>query len=250
MADQEQPFTSHVGELRRRLFWSVLVLVATTGLALVFYRRIFSALLVPAQGMNAFTGGLPVFTDVTEFWGATLKVALLTGFALSIPFFLFQAVRFVAPALNSRERRWLYFLLPFSLLSFAGGVAFGYYVLLPPTINFLISFGSGIAAPLIRIGSYINLVTMVLFWMGICFELPIVMFFLTRVGVVTPQWFSGKRRYWIVLAFIIGAVLTPPLGPVNQAIVAGPLLVLYELGILLSKAGARQRAAASFDAAE
>ncbi|MBI4219877.1 MAG: twin-arginine translocase subunit TatC, partial [Chloroflexi bacterium] len=168
MPDSPAPLLAHLGELKRRLILSVFALIFTTGLAFAFHRRILEFLLEPAtsHGLNPYTGGLPVFTDLTELWGAIVKISIVTGFALATPFFLYQVVRFVGPGLRGPERTYLYTLLPASLLAFAAGVAFGYFVLIPPAIRFLVTFGSDIATPLIRIGSYVNLITMLLFWMG------------------------------------------------------------------------------------
>lgn len=235
------PFMSHIGELKRRMIWSAIFFVVATGVSLGFHRQILKFLLAPADDLNAFTGGLPIFTDLTEFWGAAVKISVLTGAMVTLPFFFLQMSLFVAPGLSSRERRWLYSLLPFAVFSFFAGVAFGYYILLPPAINFLLNFGGDVATPLIRIGSYVNLVTMLLFWMGLSFELPVVMFFIAKVGIVTPKQFGGKRKYAVVGAFIAGAMITPTFDPVNQALVAGPIIVLYEVGYWLSRLAARGR---------
>ena len=125
----------------------------------------------------------------------------------------------------------------FILLSFAAGAAFGYYVLIPPAINFLINFGGDIAEPTILIGNYVNLVVMLLFWMGVVFETPAVMFLLAKLRIVSPAGFSKWRRHWVVVAFVLGAIITPTFDPINQTLVAGPLIVLYEVGIWLSKVG-------------
>ena len=108
-------------------------------------------------------------------------------------------------------------------------------------VKFLINFGSDIAIPMIRIGNYINLMLTLLFWMGIVFELPVVLFFLSRIGVVKPGFLSKNRRWAIVIAFILGALITPTLDPVNQIFVAAPIIVLYELGIILAKIGFKIR---------
>ena len=243
MADRPMSLLAHIGELKRRIIRSVLVLIGTTILAFVFHRRILQFLLAPAteHGLNPYTGGLPVFTDLTELWGTIVKVSIVVGIALAAPFFLYQAIRFVSPGLKTGEKLYLYTLMPAGLLAFAGGVAFGYYVLLPPAIGFLVNFGGDLATPLIRIGSYINMMTMLLFWMGVSFELPIVIFFLSRIGVVTPSFLSKNRRWAILLAFVAGAAITPTFDPVNQSLVAGPLIVLYEIGFLLSLVGRRRR---------
>ena len=122
---------------------------------------------------------------------------------------------------------------------FACGAAFGYYVLFPPAVTFLINFGSGVATPLIRIGSYVNLMVSLLFWMGLMFEIPVVLFFLSKVGVVTPKFLSRNRRWAVVLAFVLGALITPTFDPINQVFVALPIILLYELGVILVKIGVR-----------
>lgn len=237
------PLLSHIGELKRRLIYSVIALVVTTAIAFTFHRKILDILLAPASehGLNPYTGGLPVFTDLTELWGAIIKTSVLVGIGLATPFFLFQVVRFVSPGLKTSEKVYLYTLLPASLVAFAGGVAFGYYILLPPAIHFLVTFGGDLATPLIRIGSYVNLITMLLFWIGLSFELPIVLFFLTRIGIVTPKLLLKNFRWAILLAFVLAAAITPTFDPVNQSLVAGPLIVLYLIGYLLSVIGQRRR---------
>ena len=248
MNDSKTPFSAHFRELKRRLIHTVLFFFTATAIALVFHRHILRWLLAPADDLNGNTEGLTIFTDLTEFWGAVVKISVLTGIAITTPFMLFQIARFASPGLKSNERRWVWVLLPASVLSFAAGVAFGYYVLLPPAINFLLNFGGDIATPLIRIGSYVGLVTSLLFWLGAIFELPIVLFFLAKIGVVTPQWLAGKRKWVVVLAFVAGAMITPTFDPVNQSLVAGPIIVLYELGYWLARFGVRNKGKSDIEA--
>ena len=239
MNDPGQPFSYHFGELKRRMIHTVLFFFVSTGVALVFHRQILRWLLAPADDLNRFTDGQAIFTDLTEFWGAVAKVSILAGVAATTPFLLFQIVRFASPGLQANERRWVWVLVPGSLISFATGVAFGYYVLLPPAISFLLNFGGDIATPLIRIGSYMGLVTSLLFWLGVIFELPIVLFFLAKIGIVTPKWLASKRRWVVVVAFVAGAMITPTFDPINQSLVAGPIIVLYEVGYWLARIGVR-----------
>jgi len=241
MNDPKTPFSAHFRELKRRLIHTVLFFFTATGIALVFHRPILRWLLAPANDLNGSAEGLTIFTELTEFWGAVVKISVLTGIAITTPFILFQIARFASPGLKANERRWVWILLPASVLSFAGGVAFCYYVLLPPAINFLLNFGGDIATPFIRIGSYVGLVTSLLFWLGAIFELPIVIFFLAKIGIVTPQWLASKRKWVVVLAFVAGAMITPTFDPVNQSLVAGPIIVLYELGYWLARIGVRNK---------
>ena len=131
--------------------------------------------------------------------------------------------------------------MPVVILAFAGGVAFAYYILTPPALHFLLTFGGDIATPLIRISNIINLMIRLLFWMGLAFETPLVMFLLASLGIASASSLGRFRRYWVVVAFILAAMITPTVDPVNQALVAGPLLVLYELGILLAWLAGRSR---------
>ena len=148
---------------------------------------------------------------------------------------------FVSPGLKSSEKKYLYILMPVSVLVFIVGSLFGYFVLFPPAVKFLLTFGSDIATPMIRIGNYVGLMLSLLFWMGVVFEIPIVLFFLARVGIVTSKLLSRNRKWAIVGAFILGAIITPTLDPVNQILVALPIVVLYEFGIVLSKLGTKIR---------
>lgn len=241
MKDESVPIRQHMLELRRRITLSVVAVIVCTGLAFAFHGQLLTLLMEPVKGFSEIPNQKPVYTELTEFIGAAMKVSLFVGLFASMPFVLYQAVMFIAPGLKPAEKRYLYLLLPFSILVFAAGAAFGYRVLFPPGLSFLLTYGSDVATPYIRIGNYVNLLLRLLFWMGILFETPVVMFFLAKIGVVTPQFFARKRRYAVVVAFILGAIITPTFDPVNQAIVAAPIVVLYEVGIWLAKLASRGR---------
>ena len=239
MSDKRLSIESHLMELRTRLTLSVLAVLICTALSFVFHQAILDFLMDPAEGFAEMPTGKPIYTDLTEFIGVAMRVSLLGGAVLSFPFVLFQIVRFVAPGLSSSEKRYLYLLVPGALISFALGATFGYKVLFPPAVKFLLSFGSDVATPYIRIGNYTSLMVTLLFWMGIVFETPIVAFFLSKIGIVTPELMTRNRRYAIVASFVIGAIITPTFDPVNQTLVALPVIVMYELGILLARLGTR-----------
>lgn len=244
MNDRRLPIGQHLRELRRRLTWSAVAVVVCTGLAFAFHKPILRLLVQPA-GFTDLPNGTLIFTDLTEFIGVAMKTSLVVGLFGALPFVLYQAVMFVSPGLTSSEKRYLYTLMPLSLLVFVAGAAFGYLILFPPAIRFLLSFGSDIATPYIRIGSYINLMLSLLIWMGVVFEIPLVLFFLARIGVVTPEFLAKNRRYAVVVAFLLGALITPTFDPVNQTLVAVPIIVLYEAGVWLSKLGRRAHARAA-----
>ena len=239
MNDKKLPLGHHLIELRNRLTWSVIAILVCTAVAFVFHQRILLALMGPAEGFANMPTGKPIYTDMTEFIGVAMKVSLLGGVVISFPFILYQAVMFAAPGLKGAERRYLYALLPFSLLAFATGALFGYRVLFPPAVKFLLTFGNEVATPYIRIGSYTGLMLTLLFWMGIVFQTPIVAFFLSKIGVVTAGSLARKWRYAIVVAFVLGALITPTFDPINQTLVAVPIIVMYWLGILLAWLGGR-----------
>ena len=235
------PLRSHLVELRRRLTYAAISVLVTTAVAFVFHEQILILLMEPAQQFVDIPNGKPIYTELTEFISVAAKTSLLVGFFISLPFVLYQIVMFVAPGLNPKERKFLYILMPVSLLAFLAGAAFGYRVLFPPMVNFLLTFGSDVATPLISIRSYVNLMLTLLFWMGLIFEIPVVIFFMAKIGLVTPEALARNRRYAIVVAFILGAVITPTFDPINQALVAGPIIVLYEVSVWLAKLAARGR---------
>ena len=240
MSSREFSILEHLAELRRRVLISVLALIVGAGVAFCFFRQIIDLLVRPARDLDAGTGQL-VFIEVTELLTTSVKVSLVAGFVLAMPVILYQVIMFVAPGLTGREKRYLLGFLPAVLLAFMAGVAFGYFVLTPPALHFLLTFGADVATPFIRVSNIVNLMIRLLFWMGISFETPLVMYLLAQIGLVNARMLGRFRRYWVVVAFILGAIITPTVDPVNQALVAVPLLVLYELGVFLARLASRNR---------
>ncbi|MBM3926570.1 MAG: twin-arginine translocase subunit TatC [SAR202 cluster bacterium] len=239
MRDQPKSLRVHLQELRKRLTIALAAVAVTTVLSFIFWERIVDFLLVPADDLTEIEGRL-VFIEVTEMFGVMMKVSMMAGLVIASPVVFMQTIMFVAPALTAKEKLYLYSFVPAVLLSFFAGAAFGYYVLIPPAIEFLVGFGNDIAQPTIRISNYVNVVVMLLFWMGLVFETPVVMFLLAKLRVVKPSAYSKFRRPWVVIAFVLGAIITPTFDPVNQTLVAAPLIVLYEIGLWLSKLAARE----------
>ncbi|MBM4463572.1 MAG: twin-arginine translocase subunit TatC [Chloroflexi bacterium] len=238
--DKVLTLKGHLEEIRRRLIRSLIVIAITTTLSLIFARHIF----------DFFVSRKPedvplVYTRVIEMVTTYFKVCLYAGVVLALPFLLYELVMFIHPALTRNERRYLYLLMPTVILCFLAGAAFGYYVFLPPALGFLLHFPwyEG-PSPFISIGDYISVITKFLFAMGLIFELPVLMFFLTKIGVVSPQWLSRQRKFAIVAAFILAGFLTPTVDPINQTVVAIPIILLYEVGILLSRLARKERPAA------
>lgn len=227
--DRQLTLGQHLEELRHRLLIIALAFALGTGLVFVATPRIFHLLLLPAGDIK------PVFIDVTEMLATYFKVALLGGFILGLPVFLYELVMFIAPGLTPREKRYLYWLLPSAAVLFVGGALFSYFVFLPPALDFLLHFGEDIATPQIRIGNYVAVVTRLMVGTGIVFETPLVMLFLARMGLVSYRTLARGRRWAVVMAFVVGAIITPTMDPVNQTLIAVPVMVLYELGIWLAR---------------
>ena len=241
MRSREQTLLQHLSELRRRVFICVVAVLAGSDVSFVFFEEIVEILGEPARDLGLGTGGELIYTEVTELLTTAIKVSFVSGLILASPIIVSQGVMFVAPGLTRQEKRYLFGFMPVVILAFAGGVAFAYYILTPPALHFLLTFGGDIATPLIRISNIINLMIRLLFWMGLAFETPLVMFLLASLGIASASSLGRFRRYWVVVAFILAAMITPTVDPVNQALVAGPLLVLYELGILLAWLAGRSR---------
>ena len=227
--DKRLTIFGHLGEVRRRLIRSVIAVLITTVIAFIFIEQIFHILILPAEGINL------IYIEMTEMIGTYMRVSLVSGIILAMPYLTYHFLMFVSPALTSREKRNVYLILPWVALMFAAGVAFGYFILLPPAIKFLITFGSDIATPQIKIGNYIAIVTRLLLAIGLVFEMPVVTTFLAKIGVVSPKWLAAKRKPAIIIAFVLAAIITPTFDPLNQTLVAAPLIVLYEMSIWLAK---------------
>jgi len=234
MSDHQMPLTGHLAELRRRLLVSALALVVGVVLSFAFRTRIFDVL--------THAGGDPdlFFYTLTGAIGPTMKVALLGGFIVALPVGIHQLMGFLAPALSRKERRYLTLMIPSVAICFMAGVAFAYFILVPPIVDFLLDFGTDVAMPRPSLESYINTIVALLFWMGVAFETPFVMYFVTLIGVGKPAFFARHRRTWVVISFVLGAMITPTFDPINQTMVAAPFIVLYELGIWLSRLAARK----------
>ena len=227
----------HLAELRKRLIRSLIVVAVTTIISFVFYQQIFDILLFPAQGIALQA------IDLTEMIGTIMRVCLVSGIILAMPWLTYELIMFVAPALTPREKRYVYLILPWIFLMFLGGVAFGYFVMVPRMIDFLLSFGGNIATIQPRIGNYISIVTRLILVIGLVFEMPVVTTFLARLGILKAKWLADKRKIAIIVAFILAAIITPTIDPVNQVIVAVPLIVLYELSIWLARLVQRRQPA-------
>ena len=230
MAEERQlTIIEHLGELRDRLIKSVIALTVTTLLSFVFTRQLLQLLIAP-MGETP-----PVSSSPTTAIVVFTKVALISGVALAMPVLVYQLISFIAPGLTRQEKRYLYLVLPGATISFVAGAAFAYFIMLPTAIPFLKGFLGDIIEPNWFVDKYISFITSLLFWVGLSFETPLLMFFLAKLGIVTPAALSRYRRYAILVIAVISAVITPTPDPFNMILVMGPLILLYEIGILLAR---------------
>jgi sec-independent protein translocase protein TatC len=235
-AGQKMTLLEHLKEMRDRLIWIAASLIIATLLSFVFADRLIDIFTVPVGGRQALEA-----IDVTENMGVFMRVSLLSGVAIAMPMILYQVIAFIVPGLTRQERRFLWVVIPGATGLFVAGVCFCYFVMLPVAVPFLISFLDIPTKP--RPSTYFGFVTQVMLWIGVFFETPLIMAFLSRIGIITPQMLTKFRRYAIVLIAIIAAAITPTIDPVNMGLMMVPLLVLYELGALLARIMYRKRQA-------
>lgn len=224
--------SEHLGELRRRLTICVAAIVVGVIVAAYFGNDLIVFLKKP--GDEASPDFKLIFLEPFENFVVYFRVSLLGGLALAMPIIVSQILGFLSPGLRRNERKWLWGTAFGATALFLLGVAFAYYVALPPALDFLLNFGNDYAEPTIRIGSYMDFVTRLLFWTGVSFEMPIIMMYLARFGVVNTRQLIHWWRLAFVGAFIIAAVVTPSIDPVTQTLVAGPIIGLYIVGIGLA----------------
>jgi len=231
------PLLEHLRELRRRLMISVGALVLGVILGLPFSQRVIEGLKAMCVACAKDGEGKPLFiiTDPLEAFTILIRVGLILGLAVTMPVILYQIVAFIIPALYRRERRYLLLLLPGAAVLFTAGMAFGYFIVLPRTIDFLVSLAFGVGSPMLRISDYIAFVTNVLFILGLAFQTPLVVFSLAKIGILKPQTMSRYRRHAVMVIAILAAVLTPTPDPYTMLMVMGPMYLLYELGGLLAR---------------
>jgi sec-independent protein translocase protein TatC len=233
--DEELPrmgFFQHLEELRRRLIVSIVaVFVGFLG-CWYFAPAIFDFLAVPIR--RALPPGQKLsYTTLTEPFLMYFRVALLAGTLLAAPVVLWQIWLFISPALYRREKKYVFPFVGFGALFFFSGCAFAYYEAFPMVVNFLVKVGEPFQA-VITINEYLSVATKLILGLGVCFEMPILIFFLARIGLVTEVWLLKKFKYAVLIIFIVAAVITPTPDVATQCVFALPMIALYLLGILIA----------------
>lgn len=253
MPDQKQPLLDHLTELRRRVLWSFAAVLAGMALCFFYVEDIYGFLVLPlAQAMGDEGAQRLIYTGLTEAFFTYLKVAFFGGLFLAAPVILMQIWKFVAPALYRDEKKaFLPFLIATPLLFFAGG-AMVYYVVMPLAWQFFLGFQSTGAETVLpiqleaRVSEYLDLVLVLIFAFGLCFELPVLLTLLGRAGLVSAEGLAKFRKYAIVVTFVVAAMLTPP-DVISQVLLAVPILALYEISIILVRAAQNKAAGETGD---
>ncbi|MBL1171483.1 MAG: twin-arginine translocase subunit TatC [Chloroflexi bacterium] len=225
--ETSMPLLRHLDELRRRVFKAFAAVIVGVGVSFAFAEQAINYLASPIGGSEAL-----VSIEVTENIAVYMRVALLGGVTLGMPFILYQAMQFILPGLAGREKLWLILGVPFASLLFAGGAAFTWFLMIPTAVPFLTGF-IGITTQ-VRPASYFDFITNLMFWIGISFEMPIVFMLLARLKFVTARQLAGGWRYAVVAITIAAAAITPTVDPVNMGLVTLPLMGLYLISIVLA----------------
>lgn len=244
MNERTMSILEHFGEIKRRVFRVAIVFTLALATIIIFEYQshyITNTLTEPAKELLAAENGEIVFLKVTEPWGVAARVSFLAASIVALPYFLFEVTMFLRPGLKSGERKYIYLLAPGAMLAFAAGALFGYFILIPFFLKFLIGLGSEVATAQISISLLIGQILAFVFWMGVIFQLPILMFLLAKIGLISSSSLSKKRRWVILAAFVMGAAITPTVDPITQLLVAGPIMLLFETGLLLVRLAERGR---------
>lgn len=220
----------HLRELRTRLIWVIGALAAGTAISMIFVGPLLEFIILPLTE----AGAKPMAIGPTDTISVFFKVSFTTGAVLAMPVIVYHIVAFVSPGLYPHEKRNLILTLPGVMVLFAIGATFAYFMLLPTAVGFLQSFLGDIIAQEWTIDRYISFVTRIVFWIGVAFEMPLVIAFLARAGIVSGQQLMGYWRQAVVIIAIIAAAITPTVDPVNMTLVMAPLLVLYASSVGLA----------------
>ena len=233
MTNEKQPFLAHLEELRKRLIVCAIAIGIGFVISYIFSKQLFSFLILPLTEVLPADSHL-IFTSLPEMFIAYVKVALIAGVILAIPVIFYELWMFLAPALYQREKRYLIPFVLFSSILFIAGALFGYVVVFPYGFKFFISFATEDIQALPSVKQYFSFTIRLLLAFGLVFELPVVVFFMTKIGLVTPDSMKRFRKFAILGSFIMAAILTPP-DVATQIMMALPIIILYEVSIIISK---------------
>lgn len=230
MLDDLKP---HIADLRKRLMVSALALAVAFFACFFFYEPILGWMMVPVEAVLPPNSQM-VAVEIQETFFTALKVAFFAGFIVSLPVIFWQMWLFLAPGLYEHEKKLVVPFVFFATLMFLIGSSFAYYIVVPFGFEFLINFGSAVVTVLPSIGKYVGFFTKLLFGFGVAFELPVITFFLAKIGLVDDKTLKDFFKYAVVIIFILASLLTPP-DVITQFLMAGPLILLYIVSIYIAK---------------
>lgn len=233
--EKRMPFLEHLEELRWTIIRSMIGVILAAIVCYIFSKEIIELLRKPAPEDFKL-----IFLAPTEGFLIHIKVAMYAGFVMVIPYVAYEFWRFIVPGLFDKEKKLVPPIVFFTVFCFALGASFAYFVIIPFGMKFLLSFQSEALVATITIAKYLGFVVTIILVFGLVFELPVLAYFLSSIGLLTPEFMRSKRPYSIVIIFIMAAVLTPP-DVFTQSMLAIPLIILYEISILVSKAVNRKR---------
>ena len=223
----------HIADLRKRLTISTITVVVMFFACFSFYEPILEWMMAPVKHALP-VGTSMIAVEIQETFFTAMKVAFFAGFIISLPVIFWQLWLFLAPGLYDHEKKLVVPFVFFATLMFLLGASFAYYIVVPVGFDFLIAFGNSVVSVLPSIGKYVGFFTKLMIGFGIAFELPVITFFLAKIGIVNDQMLKDFFRYAVVLIFIVAAVLTPP-DVISQVLMAAPLLILYGVSIYIAK---------------
>jgi sec-independent protein translocase protein TatC len=241
----EMTFLEHLEDLRKRLFYSFVALFVGIIPAWFFHKDLYNILAIPVTKYLP-EGTKLAFTKLTAPFMLYIKVSFLAAIFFTSPFIFVQLWMFVAPGLYQKEKKYVVPFVLFTTIFFAGGAVFGYFVVFPFACRFFLNMGADFQ-PVITVDDYFSLALRVLLGIALVFELPTLIFFLSRMGLVTAQWMIKKFKYAVLVIFIIAAIITPTPDMVTQSIIAFPMLALYGLSILIALVFGKRREKVSED---
>jgi sec-independent protein translocase protein TatC len=233
MKDDKQPFMAHLEELRKRLVVCAIAIGIGFIFSYIFSKSLFSLLVMPLKKVLPPDSSL-IFTNLPEMFIAYIKVALISGTILALPVIFYEVWMFMVPALYKKERKYLIPFIVVSSVLFLGGALFGYFVVFPYGFKFFIGLATEDIQALPSVKQYFSFSIRLLLAFGVVFELPVVVFFLTKIGIVNPELMKKNRKFAILGSFAVAAILTPP-DVATQVMMALPIIILYEISIVVSK---------------
>lgn len=232
--EHKMSLTEHLIELRKRLIHSVIILCIGFGVCYYYKDWIFDIITQPLTQVLPKNSYL-IYTGLTEAFFVYMKLAFFASLIITSPFILYQIWKFISPGLLPKEKKYVVpFVLSSSLL-FISGILFGYFIVLPPAFKFFVSFNNKYLQAMISFKDYLSLFVTFLLGFGLSFELPIFIFFLTKLGIVNAKMLSKQRRYALLIIFIVAAILTPSPDALSQILMAIPLMFLYEVSIFVAR---------------